>query len=255
MSNPTPIKEPLIRGGHYVAPFPLRKAGDGLGLSCPPSLTRLLDAYRDLNSSAEGASARAGALKTDQNFTAQGRAAQMRDHFGQANLPALQKGRAAVAEARQKVAGLRAKMTAGSIDKTDAAGALMRQEIRTWLRNMPHAQRNAMLAMDDLHPVAALAIIEAPIPEMSGVTAKQREGMEARAIAALHPAEFAEVAELEAAIDAVSSAEDHATRTAVKECGLQDYEIGEALGDPTLTERIAAMLEAGNRSGDFDEAA
>ena len=51
-------------------------------------------------------------------------------------VPGFHKGRLAIAQAKQEVAARRAKLTPPTVDKSDAAGALRRQEIRALVRSL-----------------------------------------------------------------------------------------------------------------------
>lgn len=245
-------KPALIRGGHYVAPFPLKPSGSAFAL--PQHLEGLMSAYRVLNESADTYATKAAAIAADPNLTDLGRSSHGRDLFSTAALPALKQGRAAVASAVAEIDNLRAKMAGSAIDKTDVAGALMRREMRDWLRGMDPAQRNALIVAGELPPAAALAVIEAP-PALTGVSEQQHHALRALAVDALHPVEAAKIADYEQAVAAVASAESHVVRTVNQSTPMADHQIDEALGGPSLADRIAGRLQAGGYGPDPGEAA
>lgn len=178
-------------------------------------------------------------LASDQNFSQTGRQNQIREWFWAEGLPALREGRAAVEKARDKIDAVRGEMKASAIDKHDAAGAILRSEIRAWLRGMEGGKRTAMLAAgDDLDPTVALAIQEAPA-ELSGVTREQRTRLEERAALAQNPEAAEKIATIEEATEALASTLRAASLEMMRDTGYAPRDI----------DRMLAELEPSNGSG------
>lgn len=214
----------------------------------------LARAFAEMNNAADASRAKLEALSGDPNFTQVGRQNQMREHLKAEAVPALRKGREALRAAEDAVVALRAKMTGSSIDKADAAGAVLRSDLRRWLRDLDPAARNARVATNSLPREAVLAVLEAPA-ELSGFTPDQKSRLEANAIIAMHPEEAQQIAEIEEAIAAVVSAERAASLTLQADTGAGREEIEQMLGGTTLSERIKALMGEDDESEPESEAA
>lgn len=153
----------------------------------------------------------------------------------------------ALAAAERERETIRAGMTS-TIDRTDVAGAMLRAELRTWLRGLSDAQRNKLMlqgemAQADMDPRIALAVVEDP-SALSGVTPAQHQRLADRALAALHPEGAARLAEIDVAAEAVSDAYGAARLTIESATGCGPGTIDEAAGAPSLGERLRARLAA-----------
>jgi signal transduction histidine kinase len=242
-----------MRHGRYVRPFDWPAAQKRFSTPLWPTMAA---AYAAMNSATDAARERAESLSRDPNFTPTGRKSQMRAWLDAEGLAALKKGRAALAEAEREIEAARARMTGAAIDKSDVAGAMLRSEIRTWLRNMKPAERTARMTMGDLPREAVLAIIEAPA-ELSGVTVAQKDRLEATAVRALHPEEADLIATIEEAAEAVASAERAATLTVGETVGVGKGDVDEMLGGPSRMDRIRQLVgapEPEEEDGDPDPA-
>jgi hypothetical protein len=185
--------------------------------------------------------AKADELKRDPAFTAIGRKQQLTSWFQATALPKLKAVRSALAAAEAEVETTRAKMTVAQIDKSDVAGALLRGEIRTWLRGMDPAKRSTMLVMGSLPQATSLAILEAPA-ELSGVSAKEHARLQATVLESAHPAETAKIRAIEEGAQALASVERAALMALTEATGVGRGEVDEMLGAQPLSARIREML-------------
>ncbi len=202
-----------IRHGRYVQGFDWPGAQTRHG---GPIWGELAAAYRALNDAADASRERSKALSRDPNFTDAGRRSQMADWYKGAGRGALAGTHKALQAAEEAIAARRGNMAAIAIDKTDVAAAMLRSELRTWLRSMQPADRIARLTMGDLPAEAVAAILEAPA-ELSGVTAKQRQALEESHLTVRFPEDAAFIAEVEEAMGAIVTAYDAARHTMSKD--------------------------------------
>jgi hypothetical protein len=149
--------------------------------------------------------------------------------------PTLARGRQQIAAAKREVAELKSKIKIAPIDKTDMVSAVLRVEMRDFLRSKPQAERDAYLRAnaEKLDPQMALAIMEVPA-EMSGVSSVQREALIERALEVQHGDTIREVKELERGIEIAERA---------VELGREEI-IREAEADPLEFDQVAAPFEA-----------
>ena len=204
-----------MHNGHYVGTFKWtgRKGFEPLERAFGVAL----DAARKFREAAE-------AVKADPHLTATGQRGRLLEVAAKEPGMALAAARKARREALEMVQAKRAELAHAGPDKSDLAGALLRQEVRGWLRGLPVSERTAMLMAGDLDPVAALAIAEGP-HHLSGVTPEQRQRVLDAAIDAANPNATAELADLEAAAEVVANAESHLARTIADTAGLGPMEV------------------------------
>lgn len=235
--------------GRYIRPFPTGSA--------PAPVDALAESYRALLAMPEASATRASEFASDQNLTPVGRKAALRSWAQAGPIEELRKGRAALAAGERAIAETRAKMNTEFVDKSDFAGAVVRSEIRTWVQNIPPAERAAMLLTREYDPQIAAAILEAPAA-LSGVSEKQHTALFESETVAKHPKEAAKIAHIEEAMEAVADA-DRATAAALRsDGGMLKHEIEEALGGQTLSQRLAARIAGepdGEPANDTSEAA
>jgi hypothetical protein len=224
----------MIVRGKYIADLPF-KAGDGV----PAPMGPMLRARHALLTALEASQGELQQLAENTHFTPEGRQAQMQAWFRANALTALKEARQSAQGAERQIAELRSQMMRASVDKGDLAAAMVRSEIRTWLRGLEPAKKVAMFAMGDLDPAVAEAILEAPA-ELSGVTMQQRARLEANLVEARNPAEVTQITQMEDLLAALASADDVAVEMLGKDAGLAKHEVAELLGAPTLAERHAA---------------
>jgi hypothetical protein len=122
--------------------------------------------------------------------------------------PTFYKAKAQIDLAKKEVADRRAALKPAAIDKTDFAGALLRAEMRDWLRSKPTQKERDEFIRDNLEkldPEMARAFTELPA-EVSGISPIQREMLAERALEAAHPGELEEIKELERAVQLADAA-------------------------------------------------
>lgn len=99
--------------------------------------------------------------------------------------------RDAEARAAAELADLRAdhaKLTQMPADKADLARAVLRMEIRQWLRAMPAGERIVTLTGENADPAILDAALSGP-PALAGLTPETVDTVRARYIEKVHPAE------------------------------------------------------------------
>jgi hypothetical protein len=146
------------------------------------------------------------ALASDGRMTPRGQQDALRESLTQNHGKQWARAKAPVAKARAEIKTRRDKLVVKSVDKTDLAAAIERQEIRAWVRSLDLGVRQSVvLATKDRRILEAL--LSAP-PELSGITSPSAAAeIENRYIELTYPKELAElealdsvVAEAEAAV-------------------------------------------------------
>src|SRR5262249_22975607 len=99
---------------------------------------------------------------------------------------ALRKAERVAANARNEVAKRRAGLTLKQPDPANLAAELGRQELRTYLRSLSQADRDAITRSESLDPKLAEAILSAPIA-LSGVSQMHYDTLRNRAIEEANP--------------------------------------------------------------------
>ena len=109
--------------------------------------------------------------------------------------------------AKREAADLRSKIALQPVDKTDLVSAMLRAEMRDYLRSKTQSERDAFIRenANTLDPEMARAFTEVP-PEISGISTVQREALLEKALEAQHPGALQEVQELERAIELAEKA-------------------------------------------------
>jgi hypothetical protein len=169
-------------------------------------------------------------------------------------VPSLSTGRRTITKAKSEVAERKAKLKVTGPDKTDAAAAVRRSEIRTQLRAMKPEDQSKFFAQfgDGLPFEVAMAIVEMP-PEFSGVPKSRHDLITTRALEAQHGPEIAEITEIEEAIDVAEGAVE-AARTEVRlECGVQEEAKFNELAAPVEQRDTAVWLRRRKNSSGAEE--
>lgn len=240
---------PSIKNGRVVLNFDWPGASTRHG---GPIWATMGGAFADLVRTAEAASAKLDELAADPHLTIEGRRAGFVTWFKANAVAPLAKARDAFAAADAEIAATREKMVGAEIDRTDLAGALVRQEIRGWLRSLEPAARNARI-LTGLAKEEIAAIIEAPAA-LTGVTADQKAKIEADHVTSRHPAETARIAAVDEAKTALATAERAAVLAITASgSGITTETVAQALGKPSLAAKLAAMF-GGDGGGDDGEA-
>ena len=145
------------------------------------------------------------------------------------------RGKNQIAIAKREAAEIRSKIKPQPADKTDLVAAMLRAEMRDFLRSKPRAERDAFIAqnIETLDPEMALAFTELPAA-VSGISAVQRDALIERALEAQHGEALKEVHELERGIEIAERAVQLGRDEVVKE----------AEADPHQFNELAAPYEA-----------
>lgn len=220
--------------GRTVFEFDWKAAG---GAEPFPAMARANWAARE---AADAAQAKLETLSNDANFTQQGRLNEMKKWFDASGLSALKQGREAHEAAAAAIGRIRAGMKPKGADPTDMAGAMVRQEIRTWFRGLePEARAARLSEVEEMDPQLALAISEAPA-ELSGVTPEQKSRAASRGLLAAYPKEAEQIQKIEEATDALMSTLRMTSLTMQKATGYSPGEIERAMGGDN---KITAQLD------------
>ncbi|MCB1745187.1 MAG: hypothetical protein KDK91_32770 [Gammaproteobacteria bacterium] len=145
------------------------------------------------------------ALSRNPNLSAVGRYEEIRKSFSTSDVGGrLQLARKTVETMRAKQDERRANLLPRSPDKTDAAGAAMRVELRAMLRSMGNGKRIQLLLSSDADSRFQDAALEAP-DAASGITAEIRERLTDAVTERLFPGEAAKLEEIDEAIGLVDA--------------------------------------------------
>lgn len=144
-------------------------------------------------------------LASDTRFTDQGRQDQFKNHVLHQAVPVFHQGRRAISRARQELEEMRGRVQPPKGDPTDAAGAIARMEMRTWLRGLPQSERDKITIAEDIDPQLRAAILEAPAM-LTGVAQTHLNLLKEKALREVHGSLIDEIAKLSSAIDVAASA-------------------------------------------------
>lgn len=117
----------------------------------------------------------------------------------------LRRGQHEVAKVRAEIAETRARMGIPKPDKTDAAGAILRSEYRTFLRQVGMVEAAKLLTDPDADPALLEAAWEVPAP-MIGLDESMRENLRKTILDRTHAEEIAVLDELSEAATIVEGA-------------------------------------------------
>ncbi|WOS62167.1 hypothetical protein [Sinorhizobium fredii] len=141
----------------------------------------------------------------------------MREFATKEIVPSLARARGKLEASTEAVDAKRQALTIPKPDKSDIAGALLRQELRTYLRSMSRGDR-ADLLLRDPDAATIAAVFEAP-NHLSGIDDKLRTELEARIVAASHPQKLAQIEEERDCIQIAQLAINHAVDEIQKATG------------------------------------
>jgi len=146
--------------------------------------------------------------------------------------PTFSRGRHQIAAAKREAAELRSKVKLQPADKTDLVSAMLRAEMRDFLRSKPQSERDAYIRAnaEKLDPQMALAVMEVPA-ELSGISVVQRDSLIERALEAQHGDALKEVQELERAIEIAERAVNLGRDEIIKEAGADPHQFNQ-LAEP-----------------------
>jgi len=223
----------MMHAGRYVRPWSIAAVSK--------EIEPLVQGYRDALGLIENIPSRLEAIAADKELSDVGKATRRRA-LAQENAQVVKRARDAMAAGIAQIETLRSDMLRTSIDKTDLASAVLRSEIRTWLRGLPDARRTALL-ISGADPQITSAVIEAPA-ELSGVTPDRHDQMREDLIRQLNPESVQKADQIAEALASLASAEKVAYETLTKGSGIAPHELNELMGDASLVERIRARLDA-----------
>lgn len=218
-----------LRSAGYVLPFTRDYSQH--------TIAPLGGAYSHLNSFADALVAKAQEIESDKRLSPVGKRDALHGFVNGLGMEALKKAAAAFQHASDEIDRIKERAKVAPVDKTDAAGAILRSETRTWLRSLDPAERTALLHAPDLEPAIALAITEAPA-QLSGVLPQQKNSLIQRAMAATHPEEVKQIDEISTAAIELQSAMSVAVRLIDKKTGYPKHELAVQLGG---REKFTAM--------------
>ena len=161
-------------------------------------------------------------------------------------VPELHRARTTIKKAQAEVAERRSKLKLAQPDKADAAGAILRMEIRQKIAAMKGSEQNKYFDQygDNLPAEVAMAILEMP-QEFSGVPASLRNQVMQRALESQHGPAIAEITELE---QGIAAAEDwvEGSRNEIRlEAGVADERKFNEMAAPIEARHNAPWLRPG----------
>src|SRR4051812_40860576 len=185
------------------------------------TVERLEKAYIGALSAVDLAQSIGSQLAADTRYTDQGRQDQFANHVLHQAVPEFHQGRRAISRARQELQDMRSRLQLPKPDPTDAAGAISRMEIRTWLRGLPQGERDKITRAEKLDPQIQAAIIEAPAV-MTGVAESHLNVLSEKILRETHGMLIDEIAELSSAIEMAASAVEAGRDSARTDTGMTD---------------------------------
>lgn len=191
------------------------------------TVERLEHAYLGALSAVDLAQSIGGQLASDNRYTDQGRQDQFANHVLHQAVPEFHQGRRAIARAKQELQDMRGRLQLPKPDPTDAAGAIARMEIRTWLRTLPQGERDRITRAEKLDPQIQAAIIEAPAV-MTGVAESHLNVLNEKILRETHGTLIDEIAELSSAIEMAASAVEAGRDSARTDTGMTDEQFNAA---------------------------
>lgn len=191
------------------------------------TVERLEKAYLGALSAVDLAESIGRQLEADTRYTDQGRQDQHRNHILHQGVPVFHQGRRAISRARQELEDMRNRLQLPKTDPTDAAGAIARMEIRSWLRGLPQGERDKITRAENIDPNIRSAIIDAPAV-MTGVADSHLNLLKEKVLRETHGSLMDEIAELASAIDVAASAVEAGRDSARIDTGMTPEQFNEA---------------------------
>jgi hypothetical protein len=208
----------------------------------------LLGELKALLATSESFSAKAAAIKGDAHLSVAGRTSKT-EKLIRATLRDFRDMSAPVDAKRAQLADIVARIKPTSFDRSDMAGALLRQEMRAAVRNMGLAERAAILMGEKADPAFVDSILEAS-PILSGVEPLMFEQIREHRLETLFSAESAQAESLTTEIEEAQAILELARQDVATASGLQPYEF-EAIQKQVAERKDAVWLKRErNMSGD-----
>jgi len=191
------------------------------------TVERLEKAYLNTLAAVDLAESIGKQIAADNRYTEQGRQEQHRNHLLHQAVPVFHQGRRAISKAKQELDEMRGRLQLPKTDPTDAAGAIARMEIRTWLRGLPQGERDKITRAENIDPNIRSAIIDAPAV-MTGVADSHLNLLKEKVLRETHGSLMDEIAELASAIDVAASAVEAGRDSARIDTGMTPEQFNEA---------------------------
>jgi hypothetical protein len=207
---------------------------------------RLEQVYLKALSNVDAVSSRKSEASKSGQFTPEGVKADTLRYAAEKIAPDLHRGKHQVAAAKKEAAELRAKIQLPQPDRTDLVGAMLRAEMRDWIRSMPKAERDSYMAKGNLDPQIATALLEVPAELLPGVSQVQRAALVDRALEAAHPGALAEVQELEHAIELAERAVNLGKAEVARDAEVSQEQLDEASTPYLKNSNIAWLRKTGD---------
>ncbi|WP_256807774.1 hypothetical protein [Bradyrhizobium sp. Bra64] len=169
------------------------------------TLEALENAYTGALAAVDTAESTGRQLFADKRYTEDGARDQFRNHILRDSVPALHRGRMAVNRARQELDQKRATLQLPKGEPTDAAAAIRRMGIQTWLRSLSQQERDNVTRAENIDPMIREAILEVPAM-MTGIAETHRALLAETTLRETHGPLMDEIAELSEAIEVAESA-------------------------------------------------
>jgi hypothetical protein len=162
------------------------------------------------------------ALASDRRMTPLGQQQALRDALTQNHGKAWARAKAPVAKARKEIERRRNALVVKAVDKTDVASAILRQEIRSWVRQLDPGVRQSVVLTKDRRILEAL--LSAP-PELSGITSPGAAAeIESRYFELVYPAELDAIEKMDAVVSEAEAALDVARNDLASVIDLHPHE-------------------------------
>lgn len=183
--------------------------------------------------------AKKAAIEKAGTLNARGVAEALRRDLGKDVVPELRRIRRVVNERKEATKHERAALAKLTIDTTDVAAAILRQDMRSYLRGLSLGERMNVLS-NNPDPAMLAAALEAPAP-LSGLTAETRERVEEAYVQANHAKTLKAMEDREEALAVVGAAAEIAAMEIRSHVGLEPHEFDSwlASADGTETARAA----------------
>lgn len=175
------------------------------GWSRNPAVSKLEMHFKATLRTADQVLNEAMALKKAGKLSEKGYQEAIREFALKHAVPAIKDVGEAIKAAEAELAAQRAKLAAPASDPNDFAAAARRTEIRSWFLHMGRLKSLAVLSGDDVDPVLAQAVLDAP-PQLSGLTKIDHEDIRTNLARLMHGKEFAQIEEGEGALEVARAA-------------------------------------------------
>ncbi|MBR1156581.1 hypothetical protein [Bradyrhizobium sp. JYMT SZCCT0428] len=209
---------------------------------------RLQQIYVSALSSVDAIEARKAEAARSGKFTPDGLKADALQFAAQQLSPVFHRGKHQIAAAKREAAELRSLIKLQPADRTDLVAAMLRAEMRDFLRSKPQAARDAFIAenLETIEPEMALAFSEVP-PQISGISTVQRDALIERAMEAQHGEVLREVKELEAALVLAERAVELGREEIIKEVGTDPQQFNELAAPYESRAGVAWLRKSGDK--------